>query len=275
MKIARLLKSGQLKFGFAIFSLIAFAGLLSLIWLPYSIENTEGDRLSGPSLDHLFGTDTLGRDLFSRTLVGARIAITVGFFSVLISAAIGITLGLLAGFAQRWRDEALSSLLDISIAFPTLLLAMLLVAARGASLTSAIIAIGCASGAVVARITRLLVKRILSKDYILASRAAGTTWPRIIQIHILPNIWPTLIVTFSLQFGLAGLAEASLSYMGLGTPPPNASWGSLLQEAQSTVLVAPIAAIAPGVLLIALVISLNLIADGLRDFSDPEIKGKR
>jgi peptide/nickel transport system permease protein len=129
--------------------------------------------------------------------------------------------------------------------------------------------------AIIARLTRLLVKRVLAKDFITASRASGTSWPRIIVLHVLPNIWPTLIVSFALQFGLAGLAEASLSYLGLGAPPPNASWGSLLQEAQATVMTSPIAAIAPGLFLVALVIGVNLIADGLREIADPTLRRSR
>ena len=152
---------------------------------------------------------------------------------------------------------------------------MLIVAARRASLTSAILAISLGISAVLARLTRLLTKRVLGADYILAARASGTSWFRIVIIHILPNIWTTLIVALSLQFGLAGLAEAGLSYLGLGAPPPNASWGSLLQEAQDTVYTAPIAAIAPGLLLVILVVGVNLFADGLRERFDPTLGGNQ
>ncbi|MEI6671328.1 MAG: ABC transporter permease [Actinomycetes bacterium] len=267
--------SFSLIIGLGILGAITLMALVSTVWLPYSIENTDGGRLSPPSGSHWLGTDKLGRDLVSRLMVGARIALSVGFSAVVIAGVVGLTLGLAAGFAQRWLDESLSALLDILIAFPTLLLAMLIVAARGSSLTSAIFAIGFGMSAIIARLTRLLVKRVLSKDFITASRASGTSWTRIIVIHVAPNIWPTLVVSFALQFGLAGLAEASLSYLGLGAPPPNASWGSLLQEAQATVMTSPIAAIAPGVLLVALVIGVNLIADGLRDIADPTLRRTR
>lgn len=249
--------------------------LISLFWTPYSVGDMTGDRLGPLSSDHWLGTDKLGRDLLSRVMIGARIAITVGFASVFIGAILGVIFGLIAGFAQRWVDESFSAMFDILIAFPTLLLAMLVVAARGASLTSAIIAIGFGMSAIVARLTRLLVKRVLAKDFITASRASGTSWMRIIFVHVLPNIWPTLIVTFALQFGFAGLTEASLSYLGLGAPPPNASWGSLLQEAQATVLISPVAAIAPGLLLVCLVIGMNMVADGLRDVADPTLRRSR
>lgn len=254
---------------------IALMALVSIFWTPYSVNDTTGTRLGPLSSQHWLGTDKLGRDLLSRVMIGARIAISVGFASVLIGAIIGVSLGLLAGFAQRWLDESFSAMFDILIAFPTLLLAMLVVAARGASLASAIVAIGFGMSAIVGRLTRLLVKRVLAKDFITASRASGTSWLRIVMVHVLPNIWPTLIVTFALQFGFAGLTEASLSYLGLGSPPPNASWGSLLQEAQATVLTSPVAAIAPGVLLVCLVIGMNLVADGLRDVADPTLRRSR
>ncbi|GGO25492.1 hypothetical protein GCM10010116_51150 [Microbispora rosea subsp. aerata] len=157
----------------------------------------------------------------------------------LFLAAVGLAGGLAAGFATRWLDDTLSALLDILIAFPTMLLAMLVTAAREASLGSAIIAIGLAMSAVVARLTRVLVKRVLAQDFITASRTPGTSWPRIIVEHVLPNIWPTLSVNLALQFGLAVPAEASLSYLGLGAPPPNASWGRMLQKAQASVFIAP------------------------------------
>ncbi len=268
-------RSWSLIVGLVIISTITLVTLISLVWLPYPIDNTDGGRLSPPSWSHLLGTDKLGRDLVARLMVGARIALSVGFSAVLIAGIVGLTLGMAAGFAQRWLDESLSALLDFLIAFPTLLLAMLIVAARGSSLTSAIFAIGLGMSAIIARLTRLLVKRVLAKDFITASRASGTSWPRIIVLHVLPNIWPTLIVSFALQFGLAGLAEASLSYLGLGAPPPNASWGSLLQEAQATVMTSPIAAIAPGLFLVALVIGVNLIADGLREIADPTLRRSR
>jgi peptide/nickel transport system permease protein len=248
MNEAKRQSSLPLMIGGTLVGFIALMALISIFWTPYLVNDTTGTRLGQLSAQHWLGTDKLGRDLLSRVMIGARIAMTVGFSSVFIGALLGITFGLMAGFAQRWVDESFSAMFDILIAFPTLLLAMLVVAARGASLVSAIVAIGLGMSAIVARLTRLLVKSVLGKDFITASRASGTSWMRIVIIHVLPNIWPTLIVTFALQFGFAGLTEASLSYLGLGSPPPNASWGSLLQEAQATVLTSPIAAIAPGVL---------------------------
>lgn len=262
-------KQLQLLAGISVFTLLIIFGLTSIFWSPYSISEMTGGRLSPPSTQHWLGTDKLGRDLLSRMMVGARIALTVGFSTVLLGGIIGVTLGTLAGYAHRWLDDTFASLLDILIAFPTLLLALLIVASRGASLSSAILAISLGIASIVARLTRLLVKRVLLQDYITAARTSGTSWLRITFMHLLPNIWPTLAVNLALQFGFAGLAEASLSYLGLGAPPPNSSWGSMLQEAQDTVMTAPLGAVAPGVLLILLVLSVNFIADGIREKFDP------
>lgn len=244
--------------------------LLTLIWTPYDPTAMSGGRLEMPSLAHLAGTDRLGRDLFTLIMIGSRIALVVGTGAVVIGGLIGITIGLIAAFASKTLDDMLAAGLDILIAFPTLLLAMLIVASSdGASLWTAIVAIGIANSAIVARLTRILAKRVLRLDYITASRISGTSWLSVVKLHILPNIWPTLLVNLALQFGLAIIAEASLSYLGLGAPPPNASWGRLLQEAQATVYTAPFGAIAPGIALVSLVIGINLLADGLRDIGDP------
>lgn len=249
---------------------------LSFVWTPYSIADMVGGRLEGPSLAHWAGTDRLGRDLMSQIMVGSRIALIVGCGAVALSALIGVTAGVLAAFATRTLDDMLAAALDILIAFPTLLLAMLIVASGdGASLWTAILAIGIAGSAIVARLSRILAKRILAMDYITAARISGTSWASIVRIHVLPNIWPTLVVNFALQFGLAIIAEASLSYLGLGAPPPNASWGRLLQEAQASVYSAPFGAIAPGLALVSLVIGLNLFADGVRDVADPTRRRSR
>lgn len=268
-------RSLTLGIGLILVGLVVIVAVVSFFWLPYAQSDTSGTRLEQPSAAHWLGTDRFGRDLVTQLMIGARIALAVGLGSVAIGAVVGGTLGLLAAFATKWLDDTLSAVLDILIAFPTLLLAMLIVAAQGASLGTAIVAIGLAMSAVVARLTRVLAKRVLSQQYVTAARTSGTSWPGIIARHILPNIWPTLSVNLALQFGVAVLAEASLSYLGLGAPPPNASWGRLLQEAQGTVSTAPAGAIAPGVALVVLVIGVNLVADGLRDVGDPTRRRSR
>lgn len=268
-------RSANLIGGAVLFGIVAVIAIVSIFYTPYSPDDTTGGRLLGPSLEHLAGTDKLGRDLFTQLMIGARLALLVGFGSVAIATVVGITLGLIAALAGRWWDDAISSLLDIAIAFPTLLLAMLIVAWRGASLDSAILAIGLAGSAIIARLTRVTATRVLSRDFVTAARTSGTRGWGIVRQHVLPNVWPTLIVPLALQFGGAVVAEASLSYLGLGSPPPNASWGRMLQEAQATVLVAPLAAILPGLLLVATIIGMNLLADGVRDLADPTARSTR
>ena len=269
-------RSWLLVVGLTLVGINVAVALLTLVWLPYDPSSTAGGRLEAPSLLHWAGTDRLGRDLFTRIMIGARIGLIVGAGAVAIGATIGVTLGMLSAFATRLLDDALAAAFDILIAFPTLLLAMLVVAASDtASLWSAIVALGIAISAIVARLTRILAKRVIGMDYITAARTSGTSWPSIVFKHILPNIWPILLVNFALQFGIAVIAEASLSYLGLGAPPPNASWGRLLQEAQGTVYTAPVGAIAPGIALLILVIGLNLSADGLRDVGDPTRRRSR
>ncbi|KAA9134533.1 ABC transporter permease [Microbacterium caowuchunii] len=255
--------------GLILVGVVVLTALLSLVWLPYPLSDTSGGRLEGPHPAHPLGTDRLGRDLLSQLMVGARIALAVGGGAVLLAAVLGITLGLLAAFARPWLDDTLSAALDVVIAFPVLLLAMLVVAVQGASLWSAILAIGLAMSAVVARLTRILARRVLQEQYVTAARTSGAGTAGVIARHVLPNIAPTLVVSLALQFGIAVLAEASLSYLGLGAPPPNASWGRMLQEAQGTVLTAPVGAIAPGIAIVALVLGVNFLADGLRDYADP------
>jgi len=261
--------------GIVLTGVIVLIALISLFWLPYPLADTSGGRLEGPSAQHLLGTDRLGRDLFSQLMWGARIALIVGTGAVAIAAVLGTIIGLLAAFARPWVDDTLSAGLDVVIAFPVLLLAMLVVAVQGASLWSAVLAIGLAMSAVVARLTRILTRRVLQEQYITAARTSGTGVLGIVFQHVLPNIAPTLAVSLALQFGAAVLAEASLSYLGLGAPPPNASWGRMLQEAQGTVLTAPVGAIAPGVAIIALVLGVNFLADGLRDLADPTRRRSR
>jgi peptide/nickel transport system permease protein len=262
--------------GIVLVGLHVVMGLLTLVWTPYDPTGMVGGRLEPPSLLHWAGTDRLGRDFFTQIMIGSRIALEVGIGAVVIGAAIGVTIGIVAAFASRLLDDALAAALDILIAFPTLLIAMLVVAASdAATLWSSILALGIALSAIVARLTRILAKRVLTMGYITAARTSGTSWPGIVFQHVVPNIWPTLTVNFALQFGIAVIAEASLSYLGLGAPPPNASWGRLLQEAQGTVYTAPIAALAPGLALVLLVIGINSLADGLRDIADPIRRASR
>ncbi|WP_182086841.1 ABC transporter permease [Aureimonas sp. ME7] len=268
-------RSWTLRVGLVLVALHLAVALLTLVWTPYDPTELAGRRLEGPSLLHLAGTDRLGRDLLTQMMIGSRIALLVGTGAVAVGALVGVTLGILAAFASRWLDDALAAALDIMIAFPTLLIAMLVVAvSESASLFTAVLALGLGLSAIFARLTRILAKRVIVLDFVTAACTCGTSWPGIVFGHVLPNIWPQLSVAFALQFGLAVIAEASLSYLGLGAPPPNASWGRLLQEAQGTVFTAPLGAVLPGLALVSLVIGINLLADGLRERSDPRQAGR-
>ena len=258
--------------GALLVGVLALIALVSLAWLPYPIEDTSGGRFEGFSADHLLGTDRLGHDLASRMMVGARIALVVGLGAVAVATLIGVSVGLVIALARPWVDDVASALLDVLIAFPTLLLAMLIVAGFGASLATVTVAIGVAASAVVARLTRILARRVLAEQYVLAARTSGVSTWGILTRHVLPNIWPTLATN---TMGGAVLAEAGLSYLGLGAPPPNASWGRLLQDAQATFTTQPLGAIAPGVAIVAFVLGANLAADGLRSLIDPTQGGAR
>ncbi|MDR2509805.1 MAG: ABC transporter permease [Spirochaetaceae bacterium] len=257
----------RLQFYFALSLLCATlaAALLSLFWTPFPLDDTSGGRLEPPGVPHLLGTDRLGRDLLSFVLVGTRIAYTVGLGATLIAALAGISVGIAAAWLPEWLDNTVSSFLDILIAFPTLLLAMLIGAAQGRGTWTAVVSIGIACSAIIARLTRILAKQIMSKAFFTSALTSGTSPLRITFIHIFPNIWQVLAVNLAVIFGLSILAEASLSYLGLGVPPPNASLGRLMQEAQSTVFTSPLGAVVPGVVIVAIVLGVNLLADSVRD----------
>ncbi|MCE4025040.1 ABC transporter permease [Microbacterium sp. Au-Mic1] len=260
--------------GLVILVILAAAAILSAFWTPFALDDTSGGRLAPPGGAHLLGTDRLGRDLFSQVLAGTRIAILVGIGSVALAAVIGFVIGTTAALLPGWVDDAVSSFLDVLIAFPTLLLAMLIVAARGPGLDTAIVAIGIAGSAIVSRFTRILVKGVLSQSFVTAARTSGAPTLGVLARHVLPNIWPALAVNLAVLFGAAIMAEASLSYLGLGVPPPNSSLGRLLQEAQSTVLTSPWGAVIPGIVIALLVLGANAVADGLRERFDPTRRGR-
>ncbi|MGP9539083.1 ABC transporter permease [Brachybacterium sp. AOP43-C2-M15] len=254
----------------------AAVAVLSLVWTPYSLADVgSGARLAGPSAEFWLGTDRLGRDVFTQFMAAARSAILVAVSSVAIATVMGTVIGVLAAASTRVVDTVLASLIDVLIAFPTLLLAMLVVTVRGASLSSAILAIGIAGSAVIARVTRVNTARVLREEFVTASIVSGTGWGGVIRRHVIPNVAPTLIVQMMLLGGAAILAEASLSYLGLGPPPPAPSWGRMLLEAQSTVSSQPWAAIAPGLAIAWTVLGLNLLGDGLREAFDPQLRRAR
>lgn len=256
--------------------LLVGAALLSTVWTPYALSDIQIERkLMPPSLAHWLGTDTLGRDVASLLLAGARSSILVGVVAVGIGLSVGVALGLLAAACKGWVEEALMRLTDFSFAFPAILVAILITAVMGPGMVNAILAIGLFNIPVFARITRGSANAIWARDYVLAARACGKGRWRITWDHVLPNIAAVLIVQASTQFALAILAEAALSYLGLGTQPPEPSWGRMLSEAQTLLFQAPRLAVFPGVAIAMAVLGLNLLGDGLRDILDPKLSRQR
>lgn len=251
--------------------------LLSFIWTPYDVTAMSiPDRLRPPGLPHLLGTDHFGRDLLSMLMVGARNSIAVAVVAVVIGVGFGVPLGLAAA-AQRgsWLDELISRSNDLIFAFPPLIIAILITASAGPSALNAIIAIGIFNIPVFARVARGGALPIWQREFIMAARVAGKGRARISAEHILPNLTNLLIVQGTIQFAMAVLAEAALSYVGLGAQPPTPSWGRMLGEAQTMFILAPHSALVPGGAIILMVLGLNLLGDGLRDMLDPKIRTDR
>ena len=222
-----------------------------------------------PSAAHWFGTDEIGRDVLSRVIWGTRASLLAGVVSVAISLLVGVPVGLLAGYAGGWTDMLISRVTDAMLACPFLILAIALAAFLGPSLTNAMIAIGIAATPIFVRLTRAQVRAVKVEDYITAARAVGNPTMRIALRHILPNVAPPLIIQATLAIAAAIIAEASLSFLGLGQQPPAPSWGSMLNTAKNFVENAPWMAVWPGVSIFLLVLSFNLLGDGLRDALDP------
>ena len=255
---------------------LATAALLSLVWQPYPpAEIDMAARLQAPSLQHWLGTDPFGRDIASQLLVGAQNSIVVGVIAVGIGLGLGVALGCLAAARRGWVEEALMRAADFTFAFPALLTAIMLTAIYGPGLVMSIVAIGIFNIPVFTRITRAAANTVWSREYVLAARVAGKGAWRITLDHVLPNIASPLIVQASISFATAILAEAALSYLGLGTQPPKPSWGRMLSEAQTLLFQAPLLAVYPGVAIVLSVLGLNLMGDGLRDLLDPKLARAR
>ena len=269
----RLLRRGGALAGLAV---VVFFLLLAMLapWLaPHDPLATSWSAVrAAPSAAHWFGADELGRDVLSRIIWGARASILAGVVSVSISLALGVPIGMLAGYVGGWVDALISRITDAMLACPFLILAIALAAFLGPSLTNAMIAIGISATPIFIRLTRAQVLAAKSEDYVEAARALGNPHLRIALRHILPNIVAPLIVQATLAIAAAVIAEASLSFLGLGQQPPAPSWGSMLNTARNYVDQAPWMAIWPGVSIFLLVLSFNLLGDGLRDALDPRHK---
>lgn len=255
--------------------LVAMAAL-SLVWTPHSAYEIDiTAKLRPPDASHWLGTDHFGRDIVSMLLVGARSSILVGVVAVGIGLVAGTALGLLASARRGWVEELIMRLSDFSFAFPAILSAIMMTAVFGAGIVNAIIAIGLYNIPTFARITRASANTVWSREFVLAARACGKGPLRITLEHVLPNITSALIVQTTIRFAIAILAEAALSYLGLGTQPPQPSWGRMLSESQTLLFQAPLLAVYPGVAIALAVLGLNLLGDGLRDLFDPRLARKR
>jgi len=233
------------------------------------IATSWGAIRKAPSVEHWFGTDEIGRDVFARVVWGTRASLLAGVVSVSISLLLGVPIGLAAGFLGGWVDSVISRVTDAFLACPFLILAIALAAFLGPSLTNAMIAIGVSATPIFVRLTRAQVLNIKVEDYIEAARAVGNPPWRIALRHVLPNVAAPLIVQATLAIAAAVIAEASLSFLGLGQQPPAPSWGSMLNTAKNFIDNAPWMAIWPGLAIFLLVLSFNLLGDGLRDALDP------
>ena len=274
--IARARRNPSFSLGAALVAMLVLAAGVSLVWTPYPPGAIDVPRrLLEPSPIHWLGTDSLGRDIVSQLLAGARVSILVGVIAVGIGLSFGVALGLVAVSAKGIVEDAIMRLCDFTFAFPALLLAIMLTAVFGAGVVNAIIAIGVFNVPVFAKLTRAVGQGVLARDYTLAARAAGKGPAAIAFEHVLPNVAPALIVQATIQFAVAILAEAALSYLGLGAQPPEASWGRMLSEAQQQMFAAPRLAVFPGLAVALAVLGLNLLGDGLRDLLDPRLRARR
>lgn len=268
--------SAALWLGAVLTGLFVAAVLLSLVWTPYPVGDLDmAGRLQAPSAAHWFGTDHFGRDVLSMILVGARNSLAVAVVAAGVGLLVGVPLGLLAAAKGGLTDELVMRSNDLVFAFPSLLLAIMITAVAGPGAINAVIAIGVFNIPVFARVARGAALSLWTRDYVLAARVAGKGKGLISLQHILPNIANLLIVQGAIQFSMGVLAEAALSYVGLGAQPPTPSWGRMLNEAQTLIGFAPWLAIFPGVAIVLSVLGLNLLGDGLRDLYDPKLDRSR
>ncbi|MFO7709586.1 MAG: ABC transporter permease [Desulfobacterales bacterium] len=268
----RFLQNKNFTLGFALSAIVVLMAALSLVWTPYDGNRMNArERLQGPSWTHPLGTDQYGRDTLSRVMTGAVNSIIVGLVTVAIGLTLGVGLGLLAAYRGRFTDEAVMRLSDLLFGFPAVLTAILITSILGPSMVNAMLAIGIFYIPVFARLTRAVARVVWEREFITAARASGIGEWAITRRHVLPNILSPLLIQGTIQFAVAILAEAGLSYLGLGTQPPHASWGRMLNEAQTYMSTNPWMAVFPGLAIAWAVLGFNLLGDGLRDTLDPRM----
>jgi peptide/nickel transport system permease protein len=258
--------------GFVLSAVVVGLAVLSLFWTPFDGNKMSArEKLQGPSWKHPMGTDQYGRDTLSRVMTGAVNSIIVGLVTVAIGLTLGVALGLYAAYRGRLADEGIMRLCDLLFAFPAVLTAILITAILGPSMVNAMLAIGIFYIPVFARLTRAVAMVVWEREFITAARASGIGEGWITWRHVLPNILSPLLIQGTIQFAVAILAEAGLSYLGLGTQPPHASWGRMLNEAQTFMSTSPWMAVFPGIAIAWAVLGFNLLGDGLRDTLDPKM----
>ncbi|MFA1819168.1 nickel transporter permease [Virgibacillus oceani] len=271
--IKQLRKNRFAMVGIIIILFFIILGLVAPLLTPYTYEEQNlVNRLSPPSSEHWMGTDDLGRDIFTRIAYGARVSLQVGFFAVTGALIFGTLLGIIAGYFGRWIDMIISRIFDILLAFPSILLAIAIVAILGPSLENALIAIAIINIPIFGRLVRSRVISLREEEYIMAAKAQGMKNGRIIFHHILPNSIAPIIVQSTLGFGTAILEAAALGFLGLGAQPPTPEWGQMLASSREFIQLAPWTLIMPGVSIMLVVLGFNLIGDGLRDALDPKMK---
>lgn len=273
-KIKTLVRQNKLAaFSAVLIVVIILIAVFAPFVAPYDhLKQSLVDRLAHPSAEHWLGTDELGRDVLSRIIFGARVSLTIGLVPTLISMAIGTVLGLYAGFYGGKVDFIIMRLADVMLAFPSLLLAMVVMYTMGGGLINIFIALSLVNWASTARIVRSQTLSLKEKEYVEAARSIGVKKPTIMFRHILPNCLPSLIVLFTLNIPAAILSEASLSFLGVGAQPPSASWGLMVVRGKKYLFSEPWLSIAPSVAIMVIVLAFNFLGDGLRDVLDPYLK---
>ncbi len=274
--LARAWRHRSFMIGAALTGAMILMAVVSLFWTPHSATQiVVKQMLQPPTAAHWFGTDQFGRDILSMIMVGAQNSIAVGIVAVGIGIVGGSILGLTASAYRGWVEEVIMRLTDFTYAFPAILVAILITAAWSPGIFNAMLAIGIANIAIFARVVRGAANAMWAREFVLAARAAGRGRIAITVSHILPNITSVIVVQATIQFAIAILAEAALSYLGLGTQPPYPSWGRMLAEAQNFILLMPRLAVFPGLAIVFAVLGLNLLGDGLRDLLDPRLARQR
>jgi peptide/nickel transport system permease protein len=263
----------SLVIGAVLIGLVIGTAALSFVWTPYDpFQVRASERLLPPGSEHWFGTDRFGRDIASQLMVGARTTLFVGVIAVGIAATIGIPVGVGAAMGPRWLSTLIMRGIDLNLAFPALLLAIMLGAVYGASTLTAMVAIGIATVPRFARLARSGTLQVLASEYVLAARVAGRGQLPIALRHVLPNIASMLLVQASVSYGIAVLAESGLSFLGFGTAPPTPSWGRMVAEGRELIAVFPLLTVWPAVAIAVAVLGFNLLGDGLRDRLDPRLE---